>query len=98
MINELSQVPVKDDKKVTDEAILRQAIMAEYDAINLYEQIAASAKNSKVKKLLLDIAKEEKVHVGEFEGMLETLDKEHKPNVANGKREFKSFQEFISSF
>jgi len=37
---------------------------AELDAINLYEQMAAMVKGKYLKKILLDIAKEEKTHVG----------------------------------
>ncbi len=41
-------------------------IIAELDAINLYEQMANMTENEKIKKILLDIAKEEKTHVGEI--------------------------------
>lgn len=43
---------------------------AELDAISLYEQLAALTKDRQIKKTLLDIAKEEKTHVGEFEALL----------------------------
>ena len=81
-LNEISQVPVIGDKE-----ILRQAIMAEYDAVNLYEQMAKSTKNEKVKKALLHVSQEEKVHIGEFEVLLDEIDKEHKSSVQDGKKE-----------
>ena len=55
----LATVPSKDIK-TNDNQILRTAILAELDAINLYEQMASVATDSKVKETLLDIAKEEK--------------------------------------
>src|ERR1035437_8976014 len=62
--------PVKS--KTSDQESLRSAIIAEYDAINLYQQMANNSKDSRVKKVLLDIAKEEKTHVGELESLLKT--------------------------
>jgi rubrerythrin len=50
---------------------LRSGIIAELDAINLYEQMAALASKESLRKVLLDIAKEEKTHVGEFQALLE---------------------------
>jgi len=49
-----------------DKEILRVGVIAELDAINLYEQMAAMTENKDIKKVLLDIAREEKEHVGEF--------------------------------
>jgi rubrerythrin len=45
-------------KEDMDKDILRTGVIAEFDAINLYEQMAAMTKNSNVKKVLLDVAKE----------------------------------------
>lgn len=87
---------VKEKAKSTDEIILRQAIIAEYDAVSLYEQMADSTGNKKLKNLLLDIAREEKVHIGEFELFLESIDKEHKPSVVDGKKEAKKFSEWLA--
>jgi len=57
------------------------------DAINLYEQFANKTNNSKLKKVLLNIAKEEKTHVGEFETLLLMIDKEQNKELNNGKKE-----------
>src|SRR5271157_3472261 len=65
-----SQIPVdfnKVKKEELDNVILRAAIMGEMDAINFYEQMAALTANKDIRQVLLDIAKEEKVHVGEFQ-------------------------------
>ena len=59
----LSQIPIKIDKvekKLLDCEILRVAIIAELDAVNLYEQLAASTTNENLKKVLLEVAREEK--------------------------------------
>jgi rubrerythrin len=70
-----------------DKEILRMGIIAELDAINLYEQMAAYAENEKVKKIMLDVAREEKTHVGEFHAILEQLDKEYADEVEKGEEE-----------
>jgi rubrerythrin len=75
------------DKARKDMEILRTAIIAEYDAVNLYEQLAEVANNPDIKKILLDVANEEKVHIGEFEALLEYFDKEHEPNEEEGEEE-----------
>jgi len=81
--------PAKDDKydSDTEKQIVRTAIIAELDAINLYEQMANKSRNKKVKKVLLDVAREEKVHIGEFEALIEILDKEHEAAEDEGKEE-----------
>jgi rubrerythrin len=86
----LSQIPIdlsKTSKEDRDTEILRAGIIAELDAINLYEQMAALAQSSKIKTVLLDIAKEEKTHVGEFQALLLTYDKEQVAELAKGKKE-----------
>jgi len=60
-----------------DIQLLRLAIIAETDAVNLYERMAQIATNDRVKEVLLDVAYEEKVHFGEFEELLEMLDSQH---------------------
>ncbi len=88
----LSQIPVdfgKIKKEALDQEILRIGIIAELDAINLYEQLAALANNQDIKKVFLDIAKEEKTHVAEFQTMLLRLDAEQVAEMAHGKKEIK---------
>lgn len=74
-------------KEDLDKEILRAGIIAELDAINLYEQMAAMAKNNTIKKSLLDIAKEEKTHVGEFLTLLLGKDREQGVELEKGKEE-----------
>jgi len=86
----LSQIPVnisKVSKKDMDKEILRLGMIAELDAVNLYEQLAAMTTNADIKAVFLDIAKEEKTHVGEFQTMLLRIDKEQEKELAEGKKE-----------
>lgn len=86
----LSQIPMNLEK-VTEgdlnKEILRAGIIAELDAINLYEQMAAMTENENIKKILLDIAKEEKTHMGEFQALLLRVDKEQVEELEEGKKE-----------
>ena len=86
----LSQIPVdfgKISREHLDQEILRIGIIAELDAINLYEQLAALTTNKDLKKVFLDIAREEKTHVGEFQALLLRLDAAQVAELANGKKE-----------
>ena len=88
----LSTIPInldKIDQKNLDAEILRAGIIAELDAINLYEQMAAMAQDGNIKAMLLDIAKEEKTHVGEFQALLLNRDAEQVKELAVGKEEVK---------
>jgi rubrerythrin len=86
----LSKIPIdlerikKDD---LDKEILRAAIIAELDAINLYEQMADMTRNGNIRKVLLDIAREEKTHVGEFQTLLLIEDREQVQELEEGKKE-----------
>jgi len=67
---------LKHDRKVTDKELVRAIrfmIAAEYEAIQLYEQLAESTDNELAKTVLLDIADEEKEHAGEFLRLLHEL-------------------------
>ncbi|MCW1304593.1 MAG: rubrerythrin [Candidatus Parvarchaeota archaeon] len=86
----LSLIPTNLEKlkdKEIDLEVLRLGAIAELDAINLYEQLAAMTKNEKIKKILLDIAKEEKTHFGEFQAILLKLDKEQVEELKRGEKE-----------
>ena len=88
----LSKIPINIEKlrkEDLDREILRAAIIAELDAINLYEQMADMSQNENLGKLLLDVAKEEKTHVGEFQTLLLREDPQQKDELEEGKREVK---------
>lgn len=73
--------------------MLRFSIIAELDAINLYESFAAKTENELVRKVLLDVAREEKTHVGEFKKLLLELDPEQKEEMKEGFREVDELRE-----
>ena len=86
----LSQIPInltKMKKEDVDKEILRVGVIAELDAINLYEQLASMTENKNIKDTLLDIAKEEKTHMGEFQALLLKEDKEQEKELEEGKKE-----------
>jgi rubrerythrin len=72
-----------------DKEILRAAMIAELDAINLYEQMANMTENGALRKLLLDVAREEKTHVGEFQTLLLMRDREQEEELEEGRKEVK---------
>ncbi|RME55552.1 rubrerythrin [Candidatus Woesearchaeota archaeon] len=86
----MSSIPAsyKDlDRDELDRAIIRAAIMAELDAINMYKEMAQLARNKDLRKILHDIAREEKTHVGEFQALLIHLDEEQFNELKVGQRE-----------
>lgn len=86
----LSQIPIdlsKMDKSQLDKEILRAAIIAELDAVSLYEQLAAMTEDKDIKMVLLDVAREEKTHAGEFQAMLLRIDKQQEKELAHGREE-----------
>jgi rubrerythrin len=74
-------------KEKLNPEILRAAIIGELDAINLYDQLAALTDNEDIRKVMFDIAKEEKTHVGELQTMLLRLDQEQVEELEQGKKE-----------
>jgi len=86
----LSKIPIDVERigrEDLNKEILRVGILAELDAVNLYEQMVAMTDDTNIKKILLDIAKEEKTHVGEFQALLLKLDGEQKEELEKGKKE-----------
>ncbi len=88
----MSNIPIdlsKVKKENIDKEILRAAVIAELDAISLYEQLAAVTENNDIKIILLDVAKEEKTHVGEFQTLLLRMDKQQVEELKAGEEEVK---------
>lgn len=91
-MNLMSKIPIEVDRirrEEMDLEILRVAMIAELDAVSFYEQLAAMTENPNVKAVLLDIAREEKTHVGEFQTMLLELDEEQVNELIKGRDEVK---------
>jgi rubrerythrin len=78
-----------DKKSSSDEINIRQLISDEYDAIKNYQQFASETEDEEVRKVLLDIADEEKVHSGELEALLLRKGIDDKAFMRKGAREVK---------
>ena len=92
----LSQLPInleKVKKEDLDKEILRVGMIAELDAVSFYEQMAVMTENEKIKKVLLEIAKEEKTHIGEFQALLLKEDQEQAKELEEGKKEVEELTE-----
>jgi rubrerythrin len=90
-----SKVPI-DEKKIKGKNLqkeaLRIAIAAEFDAISLYEQLADVVESKDIRDVLLDVAREEKTHVGEFETLLLKYDDEQREEMEKGKKEVEEIE------
>jgi len=77
-------------KKLTDEELIRSIrlmIAAEYEAIQLYMQLAESTDNKLAITVLKDIADEERVHAGEFLRLLHEIAPNEKEFYEKGAKE-----------
>ncbi|MBN2100808.1 rubrerythrin [Candidatus Dojkabacteria bacterium] len=82
-------VLAKKDKLTKSELIraIRLMVAAEYEAVQLYTQLAESIDDKLSQEVLLDIADEEKVHAGEFLRLLKELDPEEFKHYKEGEDE-----------
>ena len=65
-----------NDRKLTDEELIRAIrfmVAAEYEATQMYMQLAESTDNQLAVDVLKDIADEERVHAGEFLRLLREI-------------------------
>ena len=79
-----------NDRKLTHSELvraIRYMIAAEYEAVQLYEQVAESTDHELARIVLLDIAKEEVVHAGEFLRLLKELQPTEEGFYAEGNEE-----------
>ena len=77
-------------KKLTREELIRAIrfmVAAEYEAIQLYMQLAESTDNKLAIDVLKDIADEERVHAGEFLRLLHELAPDEKKFYDEGAEE-----------
>lgn len=78
------------DRKLTHEELIRAIrymIAAEYEAIQLYMQLAESTDNKLAIEVLKDIANEERIHAGEFLRLLHELAPDEEKFYAEGAEE-----------
>ena len=81
---------VANPKKLNEAELIRAIrflISSEYEAIQLYTQVAESTDNKLAIKVLLDIANEERVHAGEFLQLLHQLAPDEAKFYKKGKDE-----------
>ncbi len=79
-----------NDRKLTDQELIRAIrfmIAAEYEAVQLYMQLAESTDNKLAQEVLKDIADEERVHAGEFLRLLKELAPDEEEFYAEGADE-----------
>jgi rubrerythrin len=78
------------DRKITKEELIRAIrfmVAAEYEAIQLYMQLAESTDNKLAIDVLKDIADEERVHAGEFLRLLKELAPDEEKFYSEGAEE-----------
>jgi len=81
---------LKKDHKLTNKELVRAIrfmIAAEYEAIQLYMQLAESTDNKLAQDVLKDIADEERVHAGEFLRLLKELAPDEEKFYREGAKE-----------
>ena len=77
-------------KNLTHEELVRAVrfmVAAEYEAVQLYVQLAESTDNELAKRVLMDVADEEIVHAGEFLRLLKELAPREEALYAEGAQE-----------
>ena len=82
-----------NDRKLTQAELVRAIrfmIAAEYEAIQLYMQLAESTDNKLAIEVLKDVADEERVHAGEFLRLLRHLEPEEEKYYLEGYEEVES--------
>jgi rubrerythrin len=79
-----------NDRKLTNEELVRAIrfmVAAEYEATQMYMQLAESTDNKLAAEVLRDIADEERVHAGEFLRLLRELAPDEEKFYAAGAGE-----------
>ena len=92
-----STLPLEQPTKESIIRFTRQAMMAELDAANLYEQIAESLPEEylHLAEVYRDIAEEEIVHMGEFLKVVHELDPANTKLLDDGVKEASELHEKI---
>ena len=85
-------------RKMTDAELvraLRLNLAAEEEAVHLYESHADATDNELAKKVLHDIANEERVHAGEFQRLINILLPDEEKMLADGAAEVDEMAEEV---
>jgi rubrerythrin len=89
-----------NDRKLTNEELVRAIrfmVSAEYEAVQLYMQLAESTDNKLAIEVLKDIADEERVHAGEFLRLLHELAPDEQKFYEEGSEEVEEMIEELKS-
>ncbi len=87
---------MKAERSVTKTELVRAIrflISAEYEAVQLYMQLAESTNDKLAKEVLIDIADEERVHAGEFLRLLKHLAPDEEKFYKEGEEEVEEIME-----
>ncbi len=90
---------IAKDRKLTHAELIRAIrfmISAEYEAIQLYMQLAESTNNKLAIDVLKDIADEERIHAGEFLRLLHELAPDEENLYAEGSKEVQEMIDKLS--
>src|SRR4051794_16114372 len=88
------------DRKLSREELLRAIrfnIAAEYEAVQLYMQLAESIDDPLAIKVLRDVADEELVHAGEFLNLVKYLSPDEERFYRKGEEEVEEMMEELQS-
>jgi rubrerythrin len=91
---------LKKDRKLSHEELVRSIrfmVSAEYEAIQMYMQLAESIDNKLAIEVLKDIADEERVHAGEFLRLLKELAPDEEAFYKEGAEEVEEEIEKLKS-
>ena len=86
------------DRKLTKQELIRAVrldLAAEHEAVHLYMAHADATDHPLAKKVLIDVANEEREHVGEFNRLLEILTGDEDEYLAEGREEVDEMAEEI---
>lgn len=78
------------DRKLTQQELIRAIrlnLAAEHEAVSLYMAHAEATDHPLARRVLIDIADEERVHAGEFQRLLEILTGDEDRWLAKGRQE-----------
>ena len=87
MLSTIPFDPAKMSEQDLEKQVLRVGLIAELDAINLYEQLVALVKDETTRKTFQNIIKKEKEHLGELETLLLRNDPEQIKELKEGTAE-----------
>ena len=87
-------------RTLTHEELVRAVrfmVAAEYEAVQIYVQLAESTDNELAKRVLMDIADEEIVHAGEFMRLLKELAPREEALYAEGAQEVQEMIDLLNA-